>query len=511
MFRLCGYQSLTSSPVNAGGSCVNWALLPLGLDQIGEISTLRGKYGGCRSGSNSNRIRAKAVVRLFLIHLGRFLRCYLVACFGSILVVPLGFNLGAILAEKDVPSNFMYFCTALMPAIIATGYTIAQRRRINSDELLFYVRNRLRTKPYLLKPYFVLTGVLLREIAGFDLKARQKAFLAALHLAERSAREAMAEQAAANAAAMGLGEFSLKDSAIDEQRLFKLARAAAQTEALGCIETVVLASGLTLTRKNLELSKTALLEGVTSKESLETALDKLKAALEGAGPYLEAWIVVSLMRSVMGAVPKALDYRVLWSHSKWHQVSAELLTTGVAHFTMQRLLFLLDQEVERLRRRAAFAQAQFEAVKEQLKAQQEQPNVQQQANKRQAGAGFGFRDNFEYGSYYDYAQQAQRQERRRAESFAGAQSSSRHKTQDDTQHQAQPEVTPLQQAYQVLGLKEGASLSEVKAQYRRLAFRYHPDHIKNYHIMGDEERRMLNTKFQEIAAAYSTILQTQGR
>lgn len=47
--------------------------------------------------------------------------------------------------------------------------------------------------------------------------------------------------------------------------------------------------------------------------------------------------------------------------------------------------------------------------------------------------------------------------------------------------------------YQVLGVKTGADLAEVKKAYRSLARRFHPD------VGGDEE------KFKEINEAYKAI------
>lgn len=53
--------------------------------------------------------------------------------------------------------------------------------------------------------------------------------------------------------------------------------------------------------------------------------------------------------------------------------------------------------------------------------------------------------------------------------------------------------------YKVLGLKEGASPKEVKAAFRRLAVRYHPD--KN-----PDRRSWSEEKFRQIYAAYETLL-----
>jgi len=53
--------------------------------------------------------------------------------------------------------------------------------------------------------------------------------------------------------------------------------------------------------------------------------------------------------------------------------------------------------------------------------------------------------------------------------------------------------------YKVLGLKEGATPKEVKAAFRRLAVRYHPD--KN-----PDRRSWSEEKFRQIYAAYETLL-----
>ena len=54
--------------------------------------------------------------------------------------------------------------------------------------------------------------------------------------------------------------------------------------------------------------------------------------------------------------------------------------------------------------------------------------------------------------------------------------------------------------YDVLEVKPGASYSEIKKSYRKLAFKYHPD--KN---PGHEE------KFKKIANAYSILSDEQKR
>ncbi len=55
----------------------------------------------------------------------------------------------------------------------------------------------------------------------------------------------------------------------------------------------------------------------------------------------------------------------------------------------------------------------------------------------------------------------------------------------------------LNKSYKTLKLKQGASLEEIKAAYRKLARRYHPDlHPRN---------RRAEARFEEITEAYHTL------
>ena len=111
------------------------------------------------------------------------------------------------------------------------------------------------------------------------------------------------------------------------------------------------------------------------------------------------------------------------------------------------------------------------------------------------GADFG--EDFAYGSYYyeGYYDSSQRSDERYGaehDNFAA--------------HEEPEELSELERAYQVLGATEDATLSAIKARYRRLAFVYHPDHIKDYMSLSPAQQRVLNAKFQEICNAYATIL-----
>lgn len=57
--------------------------------------------------------------------------------------------------------------------------------------------------------------------------------------------------------------------------------------------------------------------------------------------------------------------------------------------------------------------------------------------------------------------------------------------------------------YEVLGLATSATLEEIRAAYRRLAFKYHPDRAKG--------NKKSEEKFKEITAAYETLTNPEKR
>ena len=62
----------------------------------------------------------------------------------------------------------------------------------------------------------------------------------------------------------------------------------------------------------------------------------------------------------------------------------------------------------------------------------------------------------------------------------------------------------LDEAYEILGLKRGANLSEVKKKYRELAKKYHPD-VLNANNVSEKELNDGARKFQQVNEAYELV------
>ena len=67
------------------------------------------------------------------------------------------------------------------------------------------------------------------------------------------------------------------------------------------------------------------------------------------------------------------------------------------------------------------------------------------------------------------------------------------------QYSTTPSQDSVAQYYASLGLEKGADMDEIKKAYRKLSMKYHPDKVGH---LGDEFKKIAETKMKEINAAY---------
>jgi DnaJ like chaperone protein len=65
----------------------------------------------------------------------------------------------------------------------------------------------------------------------------------------------------------------------------------------------------------------------------------------------------------------------------------------------------------------------------------------------------------------------------------------------------------LDDAYKVLGISKDATDDEVKAAYRKMALKHHPDRVAT---LGDDVKKAAEKKFKEINEAKERIYKARG-
>lgn len=68
-------------------------------------------------------------------------------------------------------------------------------------------------------------------------------------------------------------------------------------------------------------------------------------------------------------------------------------------------------------------------------------------------------------------------------------------------------TSSLDDAYKVLGIAPSATNDEVKAAYRKMALKHHPDKVA---ALGEDVRKAAEKKFQEINDAKEKIFKARG-
>lgn len=78
--------------------------------------------------------------------------------------------------------------------------------------------------------------------------------------------------------------------------------------------------------------------------------------------------------------------------------------------------------------------------------------------------------------------------------------------QEDGDWQPYVDVT-LQEAYRTLGVREYATVDEIRQAYREMALRYHPDRVA---AQGEKAKEEAEKKFREITEARDIIFRARG-
>lgn len=112
------------------------------------------------------------MIRVFLVHLGRFFRMLLVATFVSVLAVPLIFGALEIIFGRFARQDVMYLVCAGVAVGASFIYTWYSRNRVNSDEVLFFVRNRMVASRRMFYHLLTIQAMAVYRVGRVDLQER---------------------------------------------------------------------------------------------------------------------------------------------------------------------------------------------------------------------------------------------------------------------------------------------------------------------------------------------------
>ena len=450
-----------------------------------------------------------------MVHLGRFMRIYLISCFSCVLVVPLFFNLAEIVFDRVQDPDLMYILCATIPAAISALYVYQQRQRINSDDLQFYVKRRLGRSKSFLAHYFTLTGLLVRELCAhqFDFKALEKAKESELQTA------LMVYKAHGPDDLYAIGN---NEQMVINQQVAKL---------LPLVDNMF--SLLALQGEFLALAQRSFMLGLRGQVSLESEFGHLDRCIKQRGQFFCEYVFTTFVRTIIRALPEEQreDYPVLLEHPMFKVIGSHLLQVDPERINSNytnRYFKLLTQECFCLQRQAMgggdchqhFGHGErdytFDGTAFSFRGFYNQGANGFQGAQDQGNFGFDFtggtKESYQSSSSYYYRDSYQdAYNRQEAEAEAGAkgerqQSGAWSGAYTHSQSTNSAPETKLQKAYRTLGLNDQASLLQVKKQYRKLVFKHHPDHIKDYMAMDEAHKAAITRRLQEIVQAYTYII-----
>ena len=81
-------------------------------------------------------------------------------------------------------------------------------------------------------------------------------------------------------------------------------------------------------------------------------------------------------------------------------------------------------------------------------------------------------------------------------------------TADDRSRPADSQERTANDPHAILGVAPGASREQIKAAYRRLAAKYHPDKVQH---LGKEFQQLAEARFRDIQQAYDDLMSRGGK
>lgn len=479
------------------------------------------------------------MIRAFLVHLGRFFRMLLLSAFVCVLLIPLAFNILEIIFGRFAKQDNVYLICALISLLVSALYTFWQKDRVNSDEVIFFMRNRMIKQGRRFNHFIALNAILVAKVGNYDLNLHIKKYK------EQLQKEAQQQEAQQNQSHDGSSTTNSNDSlalmdlyqarestkqyntvlsSIMAHKSFQgtddldnKARALAYGEALAFIESLM--SSVSATDKQHSAIAKVYIATLLDNPQLAYELNYVKKISKKCGPYLCELLFVLMLRTLMNVNPFKIgyiDYRVLLEHPTVKKVGAMLLEIDedlINSSYYNRFFFLLNQEQVRIRQKwinshyqeaaaaAASASASASAAGAGADAGSSQGSSSSSSDgfERQYSYSYSYKDGFREGVGTGAGAGAG------AGTGAGAQFN-----QDNRANNNQRYLSKKEKAYITLGLDSSSTIEQVKKQYRKLAFKYHPDHIADYESFSPSQKQELNAQFLAIVQAYEIILKDQA-
>lgn len=388
-------------------------------------------------------VRKFSVIRAFLVHLGRFFRMLLLSVFVCVLLLPLAFNILEIIFGRFIKQDNVYLLCVVISISVSLIYTWGQKDRVNADEIIFFMRNRMIKQGRRFNHFLALNALLVAKVGNYDLELHIKKY-----------REQLAKQpfaASKDLQCDPLVSEPLLSKLINEINFSKLdnldkqAHLLAYSEALVFIESLV--SSVGADDKQMGQIGKIYIETLLNNPKYEDELNYIKKISKRCGPYLCELVFVLLIRTLMNVNSFKLgyiNYSVILEHPTIKKLGSALLNVDEEQINgnyYNRYFFLLNQEQVRIRQKWLYSQYQ-------------EPHC--------------------------------------------------------STHQTTHTLSKREKAYITLGLNSSCSLEQVKRQYRKLVFKYHPDHIADYESFSPSQKQELNAQFLAIVQAYETILKDQA-